>query len=87
MGEAFFDIFGGYFTDSTPSLSPEAAIALRQHLNETIDEFEKVRKQLAEIEVKFESQQRELTIAKSDRKLSFLSFIAFPRLTDPRRSQ
>jgi len=51
---------------------PEATIALRQRLNETVEELEKVRKQLTEIEVNFESQQRELTIAKSDRELSFL---------------
>ncbi|GAA5841236.1 hypothetical protein JCM3766R1_001709 [Sporobolomyces carnicolor] len=49
--------------------SPEVAIALRQRLNETVEELETVRKQLAEIEVNFESQQRELTIAKSNLNL------------------
>ncbi|GAA5976900.1 hypothetical protein JCM5350_007285 [Sporobolomyces pararoseus] len=48
---------------------PEVAIALRQRLNETVEDLEKARKQLAEIELNFESQQRELTIAKSDLNL------------------
>ncbi|KAK7043729.1 hypothetical protein VNI00_008341 [Paramarasmius palmivorus] len=44
----------------------EAAIALRQRLNETVDQLEELRKAHAELEVKFESQEKELTIAKSD---------------------
>ncbi|KAI8998901.1 HOOK-domain-containing protein [Trametes punicea] len=44
----------------------EAAIALRQRLNETVDELDKLRKEHAELEVKFEAMSKELTIAKSD---------------------
>ncbi|KAI0713274.1 HOOK-domain-containing protein [Earliella scabrosa] len=44
----------------------EAAIALRQRLNETVDELDKLRKEHAELEVKFESMSKELTVAKSD---------------------
>ncbi|KAG5637856.1 hypothetical protein H0H81_002895 [Sphagnurus paluster] len=47
----------------------EAAIALRQRLNETVDQFEELRKVHTELEVKFETQTRELTIAKSDLNL------------------
>ncbi|KAI0721491.1 HOOK-domain-containing protein [Cerioporus squamosus] len=44
----------------------EAAIALRQRLNETVDELDKLRKEHAELEVNFEAMSKELTIAKSD---------------------
>lgn len=55
--------------------SAEAAIALRQRLNETVDQLESLRKEHALLEVQFESQSKELTIAKSDRKSCFwLSF-------------
>ncbi|KZT03569.1 HOOK-domain-containing protein [Laetiporus sulphureus 93-53] len=47
----------------------EAAIALRQRLNETVDQLDALRKEHAELEVKFESMSRELTIAKSDLNL------------------
>lgn len=46
----------------------EAAIALRQRLNETVDQLDTLRKEHAELEVNFETQSRELTIAKSDRE-------------------
>ena len=39
---------------------------MRQRLNETVDELDKLRKDHAELEVKFESMSKELTIAKSD---------------------
>ena len=48
---------------------PEAAIALRQRLNETVDQLDALRKEHTELEVKFEAQSKELTIAKSDREL------------------
>ncbi|CAE6460999.1 unnamed protein product [Rhizoctonia solani] len=48
---------------------PEAAIALRQRLNETIDQLDTLRKEHAELQVKFETQSRDLTIAKSDLNL------------------
>ncbi|BGP29212.1 hypothetical protein JCM10296v2_000950 [Rhodotorula toruloides] len=48
---------------------PEAALALRQRLNETVDELEKVRREHAELDVKLVSQERELTVAKSDLNL------------------
>ncbi|KAJ3545756.1 hypothetical protein NM688_g5588 [Phlebia brevispora] len=47
----------------------EAAIALRQRLNETVEELDKLRMEFAELQVKFDSQNKELTIAKSDLNL------------------
>ncbi|CCM03827.1 uncharacterized protein FIBRA_05976 [Fibroporia radiculosa] len=47
----------------------EAAIALRQRLNETVDQLDALRKEHAELEVKFENMSNELTIAKSDLNL------------------
>ncbi|KAG6811875.1 hypothetical protein H0H92_005451 [Tricholoma furcatifolium] len=47
----------------------EAAIALRQRLNETVEQFEALRKEHAELQVNSETQSRELTIAKSDLNL------------------
>ncbi|KIJ99580.1 hypothetical protein K443DRAFT_679841 [Laccaria amethystina LaAM-08-1] len=44
----------------------EAAIALRQRLNETVDQFETLRKEHTELEVKYDTVNRELTVAKSD---------------------
>jgi hypothetical protein len=46
----------------------EAAIALRQRLNETVDQLDALKAQHTELEVKFEAQGKELTIAKSDRE-------------------
>ncbi|KAJ7074380.1 HOOK protein-domain-containing protein [Mycena amicta] len=47
----------------------EAAIALRQRLNETVDQLDALRKEHAELEVKCETIDRELTVAKSDLNL------------------
>ncbi|KIJ29889.1 hypothetical protein M422DRAFT_36799 [Sphaerobolus stellatus SS14] len=47
----------------------EAAIALRQRLNETVEELDSLKKEHAELEVKYEAQVKELTIAKSDLNL------------------
>ncbi|KAI0948399.1 hypothetical protein AcV7_009155 [Taiwanofungus camphoratus] len=47
----------------------EAAIALRQRLNETVDQLDALRKEHTELEVKFDSMSKELTIAKSDLNL------------------
>ncbi|KAH8833493.1 hypothetical protein DL96DRAFT_440831 [Flagelloscypha sp. PMI_526] len=44
----------------------EAAIALRQRLNESVDQLDTLRKEHAELEVKADTLERELTIAKSD---------------------
>ncbi|EJF62459.1 HOOK-domain-containing protein [Dichomitus squalens LYAD-421 SS1] len=44
----------------------EAAIALRQRLNETVDELDKLKQEHAELAVKFEAMNKELTVAKSD---------------------
>ena len=46
---------------------PEAAFALRQRLNEVVDELDMAKRELAALEVKAAAQERELTIAKSDR--------------------
>lgn len=48
--------------------SPEAAIALRQRLNETVEQLDELRHGHAELQVNFEKQSKELTVAKSDRK-------------------
>ncbi|GEM12012.1 hypothetical protein Rt10032_c18g6029 [Rhodotorula toruloides] len=48
---------------------PEAALVLRQRLNEAVDELEKVRRDHAELDVRLVSQERELTVAKSDLNL------------------
>lgn len=58
-------------TDGLHLPSPEAAIALRQRLNETVDQLDELRKEHAELEVKYDTANRELTIAKSDRTSSF----------------
>ncbi|KAI9567253.1 HOOK-domain-containing protein [Boletus coccyginus] len=49
--------------------SAEAAIALRQRLNETVDHLDALRREHADLEVQFDTQKRELTIAKSDLNL------------------
>ncbi|GAA5984793.1 hypothetical protein JCM11641_002742 [Rhodosporidiobolus odoratus] len=48
---------------------PEAALALRQRLNESVEELEQLRREHAGLDVKLASQERELTIAKSDLNL------------------
>ncbi|MBW0499557.1 hypothetical protein O181_039272 [Austropuccinia psidii MF-1] len=45
---------------------PEANIALRQRLNETVAELEKLKAEYTELNVTFEQVNNELTIAKSD---------------------
>lgn len=60
--------------------SPEAAIALRQRLNETIEELDALRKKAAELEVQNDRLSRDLTIAKSDRTCAPVTF-AGSRLT------
>lgn len=52
----------------------EAAIALRQRLNETVDELDVLRKEHAVLDVKFDAQSKELTIAKSDCRFMPLMF-------------
>jgi len=64
-----------------PTCSPEAALALRQRLNETVDELDEARRELAQLEVKFDAQERELTVAKSDRASPFDSSSTVPPLT------
>ena len=50
-------------------------MALRQRLNETVDELDSLRRSNAELGVKFEKQSGELTIAKSDRELCWLAVL------------
>ncbi len=57
----------------------EAAIALRQRLNETVEHYEQLKRKLTELEVKFDTVTRELTIAKSDRRL--LLFLLWNRIS------
>jgi len=45
---------------------PEAAIALRQRLNETVDELDRLKKEHAQLEVRYSTASKELTIMKSD---------------------
>lgn len=47
---------------------PEAALALRRRLNETVEEIDELKKELTSLKVKSERMEKELTIAKSDRK-------------------
>lgn len=56
-------------------------MALRQRLNETVDELEAFRRTHTELDLKFESQSSELTVAKSDRKLPSSS--GPPKSADP----
>ena len=60
---------------------PEAAIALRQRLNETVEQLDTLRKEHTEMEVKFGAVNQELTIAKSDRMPMSL-FPMFSNSTD-----
>jgi protein HOOK3 len=53
--------------------SPEAAIALRQRLNETVSELDNLKRDHTELEVRNNALSRELTIAKSD-------CLSYPRL-------
>lgn len=48
------------------ALRPEAAMALRRRLNETVDELAKLKETHTALDVKYDSQTNELTIAKSD---------------------
>ena len=57
-------------------LRAEAAIALRQRLNETVDELDNLRKDYAELEVKFDTQEKELTVAKSDCKQKLVCYLS-----------
>ena len=61
--------------------SPEAAIALRQRLNETVEQLDELRRKHTELEVDFENQSKELTIAKSDRKLCYRSHVILNNLS------
>jgi len=54
---------------------PEAAIALRQRLNETVHELDDLKKDHAELEVQNSTLSKELTIVKSDRPSCTKSFI------------
>lgn len=56
--------------------SAEAAIALRQRLNETVEQLDELRKAHAELQVRLEQQTKEFTIVKSDREPT--SFPTFP---------
>lgn len=59
------------------SYSPEAALALRRRLNETVEEIDELKKELTSLKVKNEQIDKELTIAKSDRKyLGFRSCLS-----------
>lgn len=49
------------------SYRPEAAIALRQRLNETVSELDELKKDHTELEVQNNTLSKELTIVKSDR--------------------
>ena len=67
--------------------SPEAAIALRQRLNETVGQLDELRRKHTELEVNFETQNKELTIAKSDCKPCHRSRVLLNNVcfSDPRQ--
>lgn len=45
-------------------------------MNETVDQLDALRKDHTELEVKFDSQAKELTIAKSDRTFAFTAYLS-----------
>lgn len=47
--------------------SPEANLALRTRLNQVVEELDETKKSLVNLQVEFDSQTKELTVAKSDR--------------------
>ena len=60
-------------------------MALRKRLNETVEELENLKKAHLELEVKFDTANRELTIAKSNRQLLIIllhheGLLTFPSL-------
>lgn len=55
-------------TLSPKPTSSAIAIALRQRLNDTVDQLDSLQKKLAEFEVNNSRLERDLTIAKSDRE-------------------
>ena len=57
-----------HVTSSILDFRSEAAMALRQRLNETIDQLDQLQVAHAELQMKFESHDRELTVAKSNRE-------------------
>lgn len=54
--------------------SAEVAIALRQRFNELSEQLDKLQTEYAQLQVDFDSQCRELVIAKSDCELSYTCF-------------
>ena len=68
LGDGYDWLRSWWMLSPDPDHSPEAAIALRQRLNETVEEFDELRRKHTELEVNFENQSKELTIAKSDCK-------------------
>lgn len=47
-------------------------MALRQRLNETVDQLDSLRKDHMQLQVKFDEQSSALTIAKSDCEFAFI---------------
>ena len=68
LGDGYDWILSRWLLYSDHDHRPEAAIALRQRLNETVEQLDELRRKHTELEVNFESQSKELTIAKSDCK-------------------
>lgn len=68
---------------------PEATLALRQRLNETVSELDQLRTAHAALEVRCTELDRELTIAKSDRASPDAGVLQFPirNLTDVSRDR
>jgi hypothetical protein len=52
---------------------PEAAFALRLRLNEVVEQLDALREDHNQLQVTFESQNRELVVAKSDRIIFLLT--------------
>ena len=55
-------------TIEAPLCSSATVIALRQRLNETVEQLDSLQKRFAEQEVKHARLERDLTVAKSDRE-------------------
>lgn len=73
LGDGYDRILSQWLLCSDQDHSPEAAIALRQRLNETVEQLDELRRKHTELEVNFGNQSKELTIAKSDCKPCYRS--------------
>lgn len=77
MGDGYAVLLSPFWFGLIVICRAEAAIALRQRLNETVEKLDEVQKNYADLSVKYDTQAKELTIAKSD--CTYLC-VSFPQL-------